>query len=635
MFKWPNSEPSITSAPADGAGLLAPSSALFAAPLATVTSINDLVDQVADAGHPGASNPVTVEHPDDLPVFSRKLYDVITLRLSLKHRVCPIDVSTADAPNRFSVVLLESELDSDIAEALVSALAAKGWKIATTPYYVANPSVMDELARDGINANRKTGKGVDSKKYDSALWGLFQSAATFALENGASDIHIRVNRNQPTSQIMFRIDGRLTKPREFAIATDRLLDMTAYVYNMHGQSGSENIFNENAPQQCQVVATIKNAKVQFRWASNKTARGTKVVMRVILQDSEKNVRTLHELNYLPPQLAIWNRAISRLGGGILIGGVVNSGKSTTLQAVLASLPDWMEIMTIEDPVENLIPNTDQFSVSYSLSNNDEDPFVAAKRQTKRMDPDAVMVSEIRDKQSANLFRDIAESGHRSFATIHGPSAFDLISLRLSSDELGIPRDVIATPGFITLLVYQALVPKLCTCKKHAIDVYDDAYLSRIERLFQIDRNRIAAENSEGCEICLRKDLPELAGTKGRLMVAEMIEPTEKMLLMFREGKNLEAKRYIRSQRTARFDEPDSTGKNALEVAMYHVAHGQLDPKEVERKFGTFEQHEREMEDVAELGHRVRTTSICGFALRPPAPASRRWSPSKFKRAFKQ
>ncbi|UTY55860.1 GspE/PulE family protein [Massilia sp. erpn] len=578
-FSWPKSEP--VTPPAAALPFLASAPAA----LATVTPIKDLGD-----------HPVTVEHPDDLPVFSRKLYDVVMLSLSLKHRVCPIDVSTEEEPKRFALVLLQSELNSDITEALLASLQGKHWTMAQTAYYVASPSVMDELARDGINANRKSGKGSDAKKHDSALWGLFQSAAVFALDNGASDIHIRINRNQPTSQIMFRIDGRLTKPREFTLSTDRLLDMTAYVYNMHGQSGSENIFNENAPQQCQVAATIKGTKLQFRWASNKTARGTKVVMRVIIQDSEQNIRTLAELGYLAPQLAIWSRAISRLGGGILISGVVNSGKSTSLQSVLASLPDWMEIMTVEDPVENLIPNSDQFSVSRSLTSDDEDPFLAAKRQTKRMDPDAVMIAEIRDRESAALFRDIAESGHRAFSTIHAPSATDIISLRLSSSELGIPRDVIATPGFLTLLVYQALVPKLCTCKKAATEAYDDAYLARIERLFQIERSRIKAENEAGCEACLRKDLPELAGTKGRLMVAEMIEPTPRMLLLFRDAKNLELKRYIRSQRRAGFDQPDSTGKSALEVAMYHVAHGLLDPKEVERKFGTFEQYERELAD---------------------------------------
>lgn len=566
-----------------------------AAPLGTPTHLATVTPIVGER----QANAQRVEHTDDLPDFNRKLYDVVMLRPSLKHRVCPIDVSPEGEKQRGAIVLLESELYTDLTDALVGDLRLKGWTIEADAFYIASPSVMDELARDSINQFNKASKGGASKKFDSALWSLFESAASFALDNGASDIHIRINRTQENSQIMFRIDGRLTQPREFAVKTDRLFDMTAYVYNMHGSAGSENIFNENAPQQCQVNANIKGTKVQFRWASNKTARGTKVVMRMIVQDTEANIRSLAELGYLPPQIKIWERAIARLGGGILIGGVVNSGKSTTLQTAMAMLPDWMEKMTVEDPVENLIPDTDQFSVSRALNSEQGDPFIAVKRQTKRMDPDAVMIAEIRDRESASLFRDIAESGHRALSSIHAPSAIDIITLRLVSSELGVPREVIATPGFLNLLVYQALVPKLCSCSRDAVAIYDDEYLSRIERLFHISRNTIKATNTDGCEKCLRKGLPELAGTKGRLPVAEMVEPNEKMLLLFREARNHELKRYIRSMRTARFDEPDTTGKSSLEISMYHVAHGLLDPKEVERKFGTFEQYE--IEQAATFG----------------------------------
>ena len=611
MFNW-NSKPE-PSMPQQASPLGMP----LGAPqqLASVTPI--MVDRQA--------NPQRVEHPDDLPDFNRKLYDVVVLQPSLKHRVCPVDVSVEGDKNHCAIILLESELNTDLTDALSAELRTKGWTIDKDAFYIASPSVMDELARDGINNFQKASKSGAGKKFDSALWSLFESAASFALENGSSDIHIRINRNQENSQIMFRIDGRLTKPREFAVKTDRLLDMTAYVYNMHGSAGSENIFNENAPQQCQVNATIKGTKVQFRWASNKTARGTKVVMRVIVQDTEANIRSLAELGYLPRQIKIWERAIARLGGGILIGGVVNSGKSTTLQTVMSMLPDWMEKMTAEDPVENLIPDSDQFSVSRALNSEEGDPFIAVKRQTKRMDPDAVMIAEIRDRESASLFRDIAESGHRALSSIHAPSASDIISLRLVSSELGVPREVIATPGFLNLLVYQALVPKLCPCcSKDAAAVYDDEYLTRIEQLFAISRGTIKATNSEGCELCLRKSLPELAGTKGRLPVAEMIEPTPKMLLLFRDAKNLELKRYIRDMRTARFDEPDTTGKSALEVAMYHVALGLLDPKEVERKFGTFEQYE--LEQAETYGTRVSTIGrkrfIGTFAIRESNPSRR-------------
>lgn len=539
-----------------------------------------------------------IEHAEDLPAFSRKLYDVVDMRPSLKHRLCPIDVSAAHAPQTFAVVLVEDELNTELTADLIKQLIDKGWKFAGDGYFVAPQTVMVDLARDGINENRKGSKGGTAvKKHDSTLWTMFEGAAKFALENDASDIHIEIDHSKPESQIKFRVDGRLTRPREFQIGTMKLLDMVAYLYNVHSNSGSENTFNENQAQQCQIASVINRQKLLFRWASNKTAAGTKVVMRVIKQDSTETIRTLEQLGYLSPQIAIWHRALSRLGGGTLIAGVVGSGKSTTMQTVMSMLPEWMAKYTAEDPVENLIPGAAQFSISRSLTGNDDDPFLPVKRQTKRMDPDVVMIGELRDKESASLFRDIAESGHRAFSTVHAPSAIDMITLRLVSSEMGIPRDVIATPNFLNLLVYQALVPKLCPCcSRSATELYDDVYLSRIERLFEIDRSRLKAQNTDGCDECRRKGLPELNGSKGRVVVAEMIEPTPKMLLLFRDSKNLELKRYIRSLRTSKFDEQDTTGKSALEVAMYHVAQGTIDPREVEIKFGSFDQYESERND---------------------------------------
>jgi len=548
-----------------------------------------------------AAEPSVVEHAEDLPAFSRKLYDVVGMQPSLKHRLCPIDVSTDSSPHVFALVLLHDELHTELTADLIQQLGFKGWTLASEGYYIAPQTVMVELARDGINEKSKVGKGgAGARKHDSALWNMFEGAAKFAIENDASDIHVEIDRTKIDSQIKFRVDGRLTKPREFQIETLKLLDMVAYLYNVHSNSGSENTFNENQPQQCQIASTVKGQKLLFRWASNKTASGTKVVMRVIKQDSVETIRSLQALGYLEPQIAIWNRALSRLGGGTLVAGVVGSGKSTTLQTVMSMLPEWMAKYTAEDPVENLIPGAAQFSVSRSLTGDDEDPFLAIKRQTKRMDPDVVMIGELRDKESSSLFRDIAESGHRAFSTVHAPSAIDMITLRLVSSEMGIPRDVIATPNFINLLVYQALVPKLCPCcNQKATAVYDDAYLARIERLFGIDRSRLHAQNNAGCDNCQRKGLPELNGSKGRIVVAEMIEPTPKMLLLFRDCKNLELKSYIRSLRTAEFYEADSTGKSALEVAMYHVAQGIIDPREVEIKFGSFEQYEAERKEEAD------------------------------------
>lgn len=540
-----------------------------------------------------------IGHSDDLPLFTRKLYDVIQMAPSTRHMVCPIEVSQGtDGKPRFAIICQKQEVRSDIAIEVARQLTFKGFLKAEPFVHVATQSVMVELARDAINEVKKSATKSNvsfiGKNTNSALWKMFETIVTFAIENDASDIHFEVERASKTSQIRFRVDGRLAAPREFNLDTHDVLDTIAYLFNIHGKSGSENTYNENKPQQCQIQATIAKRKLLFRWASNQTAKGTKVVLRMLYQDEVSSIRALSELGYLPGQIAIWERVILSLGGGIVLSGVVGSGKSTTMQTVMSMLPDWMSRYTVEDPVEYIMPGTAQFSVSRTLSDHESDPFVAVKRQLKRMDPDAVLIGEIRDRESAGLFRDIAESGHRAFATIHAPSAIDMITLRMVSDEIGIPRGVVATPGFLKLLVYQALVPKLCPhCCKPASEVHTTEYLSRIKRLFDIDSEVIFAKNVAGCPECRRESLPEMNGARGRLVVAEMIELNAVMLHLFREAKNSELKEYISGTRTARFDDSDTTGKSALEVAMYHVANGVFDPKDVESKFGSFEQYENE------------------------------------------
>lgn len=542
-------------------------------------------------------NEVAIVHTDDLPEFSRKLYDVVNLQPSMRHLLCPVLIDGAkEGDGRFAIILLDEMMRSDITEEVIKVLEFKFMK-ANPFYYVATKSVLVELCRDAVTENRKkataTGLAV-TRKEGSALWALFESAAVFAMKNDASDLHFEIDRSSPQSQIRFRVDGRMTNPREFQVGTMEMLDTVAYLYNVHSKSGSENTYNENKPQQCQIQATINGRRMLFRWASNQTAKGTKVVMRMLNQDETQTIRSLEDLGYLPGQIATWLRAIARLGGGTVISGVVGSGKSTTIQTIMSMMPDWMALYTVEDPVEYIMPRVAQFSVSRVMSDQGTDPFLAVKRQLKRMDPDAVLVGEIRDEESAGLFRDIAESGHRAFATVHAPSAIDMITLRLTSDELGIPRDVIATPNFLNLLVYQALVPKICQhCKLPAAEVLKPTYLAEITRLFGIDSAKVRARNVDGCDHCRRESLPELNGSKGRLVVAEMIELDTTMLMLFRDQKNLELKDYIRSLRTAGFDEADSTGKTVLEVAMYQVSQGVVDPREVEAKFGSFEQYARE------------------------------------------
>lgn len=545
------------------------------------------------------SKAITIEHSEDLPHFVRTLYDLLDMLPSTRKLVCPIEILPAsrNVKGKFAILVFKSPNTIEIAKEVEKKLEYHNYTRADKFIYLAHENVMFELARDAIISNIKSNQiqlgQISVKDNESILAQTFLNAITFAVKNEASDLHFEVDDKSERSKIRFRVDGLMTDPKEFVLNTKLLADVLAYAYNIVGKSGSENMYNANIPQQCQLPIQVEGRKILLRWASTQNVLGSKAVLRVLFQDEATTIKSLLELGYLPMQVDIWNRAIRRLGGGILLSGVVGSGKSTTMQTVMDMLPSWMSKYTVEDPVEYIMPGVCQISVSRNLADRTKDAFLAIMRQLKRLDPDAVLIGEIRDHETGGMFRDIAESGHRAFATIHSPSAIDTITMRLTSEEIGIPKDVIATPGFINLLVYQALVPKLCTCSVPASTVHDPEFLQLIERLFDINSSKIRAKNKDGCEICRRPSLPLLNGTRGRTVVAEMVELDGVMRDFFIAGKNALLKDYIRSQNQARYDEPTTLGKSAMEVAMYHVAQGVIDPIDVENKFGSFLQYEAE------------------------------------------
>ncbi|CAB3734906.1 hypothetical protein LMG22037_05915 [Paraburkholderia phenoliruptrix] len=550
---------------------------------------------------PSSDDVDVITSADSLPLFTRKMYDDDLVRMppSIRQKVCPVEVTAPGAEGnkrgKFAVICTADFVADDYVEELIKHLSLK-WDFTQDGYHVASDQILIDLARDRVMENRRRKKQSISleQKNANVLYRQFELMAEFAIANEASDIHIDMNRRQRQSQVQFRIHGKLVHPPEFLIETDTLLDMVAYLYNNKSQNGSQNSYNENMPQQCQLQLRIKGRDLLFRWASGRTALGSIVVLRVLFQDDMQSIKSLGELGYFPQQCKMWTNAISRHKGGISVAGIVGSGKSTTMQTNMASLPMTMAKYSVEDPVEYLIPGVRQFNVSRSLTDTEEDSFIAWKRQLKRMDPSAVLIGECRDLDSASMFRDIVESGHLGFTTVHAPSHLGSID-RFCSNELGIPREVMATPGFMNLLVYQALVPINCECCKdfparlHA----DAAYLKRIERLFDLDVDGIYLTNKAGCPKCSKPGLVELNGIAGRKVVAEMLELDTYMLEMIRAHKNIDLIKYVNKLRTSKFSEEDSLGKSAMEVAMYRCSQGQVSPFEIEEKFGTFEQYENE------------------------------------------
>jgi type II secretory ATPase GspE/PulE/Tfp pilus assembly ATPase PilB-like protein len=565
---------------------------------------------------------------DGLPKFARTLQkDYVSV--DHKQAICPIQISgsvsvnSVEVKRQFAIVLLREHLTSDVLEELITALR-RNFEPAEPCLYLATHSVVSQLA--------STTESVEnalklSDERESTLWKRFVEVTNFAVDNQASDLHFKIRTNHDTSQISFRMDNQVIRPRAFNYQSKFTMQMMGYLYGFHGNSTTTNYFNSRDPLQCQVEETINGRKLSFRWAQLPIHGGVKIVMRVMALDAKDTYTSLGPepggAGFTPYQVNIWNRTMLSAGGGTVIAGVVNSGKSRTLQTVISLFPHEYEINTAEDPIEYPIdhPGVNQHSTSRAITDDPtKDPFHAFKLQNKRMDPDVTMIAELRDIPTAGAFRDSILAGQRGFTTLHAPDAL-AIPERLVSEDFGLKRDLISMPGFFKLWVYLALMPKLCnhcalpvdsedTLKTlrdvtnepgvdpivaahaaTALNVMSAASRNRVERLFDFPSSKMRVRNPYGCPHCIRENVPELNGIRGRSLVAQMVEPTLEMLGLIREAKNIELHQLYRASRVAGFDSDNSDGKTPFEVALYRVAHGEACLSDVERRFQTIDAYE--------------------------------------------
>ncbi|WP_206955992.1 ATPase, T2SS/T4P/T4SS family [Trinickia acidisoli] len=592
----------------------------------------------------------------DLPKFTRTIQKDFVLE---EHRqeLCPIQLASEmqDGKRTFAVVVIPKALRSDMTEVVIQALSRE-FQPASPCVYIATQNVLSELA---LRSRDTQGVKANEAERDSALWNHFANFVMFGIEHGASDFHIRLRTDAEYSQISFRMDGSVARPRRFRVLTSQLVNVMGYMYSFHGNSNTSNYFSLSLPLECQIEETIAGMRLAFRWGQLPVHGGLKIVLRMQRLDDEEAFTSLGRCKggagFTSHQVSMWERNLYSAGGAILLSGVVNSGKSKTAHTLLSMLPDDVEVNSAEDPVENPLrhPGANQHSTSRRLGDDTgSDTFTSFKLMNKRMDPDVTWIGELRDRDTASAFRDSVLSGQRVIATIHAPNAL-MIPERLVSEEFGLTRELISLPEFLKLLVYQALVPK--NCPKCALDptaietmklldnilashgrhdavvmrlaqkanrVASSAILRRIERLFHIDVKHLRVRNPLGCQHCAREGVPDLNGLRGRQLVAQMVEPTYDMLEAIRRADNIGLYRLYRSMRAADFDNENTDGKTPMEIAMLNVAAGELCFSEVERRFQSIDAYEHQIKQLGTRSERflapVRTKNSAAQELREPA-----------------
>lgn len=321
-----------------------------------------------------------------------------------------------------------------------------------------------------------------------------------AISHGASDIHI-----DPSDTFVFirmRIDGILhifqQLPNTFLLP----LTSTFKVY------ANMDIAESRLPQDGQISVSIhmdgleesEHPTMDIRVGSVPTIHGEKLTLRIL--DSNKMDLKLSSLGFESSQLATIETLVQSPQGMILVSGPTGSGKTTTLFSILNEIKGIANnIVTVEDPVEYRMSWLNQVEVNQQIGLT----FASACRSFLRLDPDAILVGEIRDSETANIAVQNALVGTLLLSTLHSNSAVGIIQRLIS---LGIPRFWITST--LSAAIGQRLVRRICPkCK---VQYYPDA---AVRQALHLSENKKYYKGL-GCEHCLH------TGYKGRMVLSELL-----------------------------------------------------------------------------------------------------------------
>jgi general secretion pathway protein E len=421
----------------------------------------------------------------------------------------------------------------------------------------------------------------------------FMDVVRDAAERGSSDIHFCAR--EEGSAILYRVEGQIARSGQ-PISYKRSQDLIRAVYNSMPDKGSNSgslitfETQQRAAIPCTVTIKDKVESLKLRFQITPALSGFDAVMRILWQ-SGVNFRKgkslkddLLRLGYLEDQAHRISLAAMKTAGGIVLAGVTGSGKTTTLYSMLGhiAIKD-KKTYSVEDPIEGKLFNVTQIQVNTTEDMNADEAISEIVKSLLRLDPDVTMVSEIRGLETGSAFKQLIQTGHQTLSTVHASSAMDIYE-RLASSEIGVPRHVLSSPDFLSLLIYQKLLRKLC---EHCKIPLRDAGLSE-EKLRTYDKigdiSKMYVTNSKGCPHCQHN---AVKGVSGRTVCAEVILPAHKLLNLLQNQHGLEAFQHLRAKKTA-LDDRNSKGKLAIEVAMYKMTQGLVDPREVEQEFEPLE-----------------------------------------------
>lgn len=324
-----------------------------------------------------------------------------------------------------------------------------------------------------------------------------------AIDKRASDIRIDY-KPDPYSWISYRIDGDLRQ--EYLLPSRLMAALVSRFKTLCEMDAS----NSRSAQDGRLSLEHHGRRVDFRVATQPLVDGETVAVRVIDAAALPTPETLYP--HQPEMLAMLRKlsmSDGKIGGLVFVTGPTGSGKSSTLYTMAASFPrDRANVLTVEDPVENLLPFSRQIQVQQQTMQRAVD----IERSVLRQDPDILVMGEVRDSDTATTALKFSESGHLVLTTLHAksaPQSLDRFINMLSGMARAEAGYLLATT--VQVVINQRLFPRLCSCAVQA--PAGDPEKECIEAYLG---SKISSKRAKGCHRC------EESGYRGRVAIHETL-----------------------------------------------------------------------------------------------------------------
>jgi general secretion pathway protein E len=326
-----------------------------------------------------------------------------------------------------------------------------------------------------------------------------------AIRGRASDIHIEPQEDRIL--VRYRIDGVLMEKTTLnRRIQDALTSRLKIMANM-------NIAERRRPQDGQYAVNVDGKHIDIRIACANTVYGEKMVLRILKKSA--SLLKLTDLGFLSGTLEKYQQLLKLPFGMILLGGPTGSGKTTTLYASINQLNSIdRNIMTIEDPVEYHLKGINQFQVNPKA----EATFANSLRAFMRLDPDIILVGEIRDTETVKIAIQAALTGHLVFSSVH---ANDAVGILFRLQDLGAESYLICSA--LAGTISQRIVRRVCP---HCRESYQPAAeeLAAYKEVMGELPNQFY--HGTGCNICGG------TGFLGQCGIFELMTLSEKVKQMF-------------------------------------------------------------------------------------------------------